>query len=476
MINELINQGNSFLTNDIDLLERVEFLRLDAARKQTKERQTELGQFLTPASVARLMASLLECQSSTIDILDAGAGVGSLFAACVATLCSRDNRPQKISVTAYELDETLIGYLHDTLQLCKLACDRVGIEFVGDIHQKDFIADSVDMLQETLFADARTKPHFNCAILNPPYKKIQTKSEKRKSLQKLGIESSNLYTGFLAVAAQLLDPHGELVTITPRSFCNGPYFKHFRQKFLQSMSLRQLHIFDSRDKAFHDDAVLQENIIMHAVKNSIKPEKVVISSSAGKKDDLILVYDVNYDQVVHPTDPQLFIRIVQDQLSQQVVQDMTTFQTSLDELGLIVSTGKVVDFRALDALRSEFEENTIPLLFPTHVSYGAITWPKPEGKKPNALIDTEETKALQVPNEYYVLVKRFSSKEEKKRLVASVYDPTVMPGLSVGFENHLNYFHQNGRGMRPVLAKGLAAYLNLTLVILSFGNLMDIHK
>jgi adenine-specific DNA-methyltransferase len=40
----------------------------------------------------------------------------------------------------------------------------------------------------------------------------------------------------------LLDRSGELVAITPRSFCNGPYFKPFREDFLEAMSLRRLHV------------------------------------------------------------------------------------------------------------------------------------------------------------------------------------------------------------------------------------------
>src|SRR5579883_3060847 len=38
------------------------------------------------------------------------------------------------------------------------------------------------------------------------------------------------------------------------------------------------------------------------------------------------------------------------------------------------------------------------------------------------------------------------------------------PGTSIAFENHLNYFHCNGKGLEPALARGLAAYLNSTLV------------
>src|SRR5207247_2066266 len=67
-------------------------------------------------------------------------------------------------------------------------------------------------------------------------------------------------------------------------------------------------------------------------------------------------------------------------------------------------------------------------------------------------------------NENYVLTKRFSAKEEKRRIVAAVHDAKRVPGPNVGFENHLNYFHKNGKGLDITLAKGLAAFLNWTLV------------
>nr|NJM03924.1 hypothetical protein [Desulfobacula sp.] len=34
----------------------------------------------------------------------------------------------------------------------------------------------------------------------------------------------------------------------------------------------------------------------------------------------------------------------------------------------------------------------------------------------------------------------------------------------MGFENHLNYFHKQGKGLPADLAKGLALYLNSSLV------------
>lgn len=85
-------------------------------------------------------------------------------------------------------------------------------------------------------------------------------------------------------------------------------------------------------------------------------------------------------------------------------------------------------------------------------------------KKPNALVHDDRTRALLVPNERYVLVKRLSAKEEKRRVVAVVYDGAHVSGTAVGFENHLNYFHREGGGLDLALARGLAAYLNSTLV------------
>ena len=107
---------------------------------------------------------------------------------------------------------------------------------------------------------------FDVAILNPPYKKFRAESRTRQLLRRLNIETSNLYTAFLSLVVLLLNDSGELIAITPRSFCNGPYFRPFRQHLLQHVNLTQVHVFEARDHAFRDDEVLQENVILHAVK------------------------------------------------------------------------------------------------------------------------------------------------------------------------------------------------------------------
>lgn len=97
-----------------------------------------------------------------------------------------------------------------------------------------------------------------------------------------------------------------------------------------------------------------------------------------------------------------------------------------------------------------------------------MSWPKTNSRKPNAIVCDEMTRQLLVPSEVYVLVKRFTSKEERRRVVACIYDPDKLATTYVGFENHLNYFHVNGGGLSMNLAKGLAAFLNSTVVDLYF--------
>ncbi len=69
-----------------------------------------------------------------------------------------------------------------------------------------------------------------------------------------------------------------------------------------------------------------------------------------------------------------------------------------------------------------------------------------------------------VPAGVYVLVRRFSAKEERRRLVAAIFDPDTVPCKFVGFENHLNYFHERGAPLDRTLAWGLSLFMNSTLL------------
>ena len=135
---------------------------------------------------------------------------------------------------------------------------------------------------------------------------------------------------------------------------------------------------------------------------------------------------------------------------------------TLQELGITASTGAVVDFRLRQYLRTKPEAGTAPLIYPAHCRRHFIAWPASGGKRANAIMDVESTRKWLYPNGHYTVVRRFSSKEERRRVVAAVHDPGAAPGERIGFENHLNVLHRNRRGLRQTVARGLAVYLNST--------------
>lgn len=446
------------------LLSEIDLLRVEAYGSLDPKKRFRFGQFSTSSSIARLMASMISQRARVFNILDPGAGIGSLSVALAAETCHWIRKPKLIKVKAYEIEPSLVKYLSMAYCTCNELCKNNGINFAFDIVQNDFIEEAVSIINSEFQPnDSRL---FDCIILNPPYRKIRTESKERRLLKSIGIETSNLYTAFLWLSTKLLKPGGELVSITPRSFCNGPYFKPFRKAFFNSMTLNRIHAFESRAKAFHDDNVLQEIIIIHAIKSTNKTRRVITSSSIGPYDNRIRILEINHDLMVHPNDPYAVIHIIPDERAYIIKQLMNKLDSSLIDLDLDVSTGRVVDFRANERclIRSKSSNDTFPLIYPAHISEGFVRWPIKSGKKPDSIIGAKEALDLLVPAGYYVLVKRTSSREEPRRIIAAVFNPNHVHAPMIGFENHLNYYHRNGKGIPMDLAKGLAAFLNSTFL------------
>ena len=302
---------------------------------------------------------------------------------------------------------------------------------------------------------------FTHAILNPPYKKINSASAHRAFLRAVGLETVNLYSGFVGLALELMEDGGKVVAIIPRSFCNGPYYQPFRNFVLNRAAIQHVHLFDARNKAFKDDGVLQENIVLRLERGGIQGP-VTISTST---DDTFFDYSEQtypFEIIVFPDDADRFIHIPTG--DDAALLNVAAMRYRLDDLGLSVSTGPVVDFRMKDDLRPNLERGTVPLLYPGHFSGDRLEWPKPGFKKPNAIRHTRATAKWLFPSGFYTVVRRFSSKEEKRRIVANVVDPAVLQASMIGFENHLNVIHAGRQPLSEDIARGIAVYLNATPV------------
>ena len=448
-ISQLINET----PEGTDLLDTVDTLRRETSATLNMENRAELGQFMTPAVVARFMASLFKKpKGGQTTLLDAGAGMGGLSAAFLERHVTQKIKGQ-VTVTAYEIDDSLREELARTLS----GYQRRIKDFSVEIHAGDFIEEAVNRLQ------LGTGRQFSHAILNPPYRKINTDSIHRKLLRLVGIETVNLYTAFVALTLKLMHRGGEIVAIIPRSFCNGPYYRPFRKLLLESASIEQIHLFDSRTSVFSDDAVLQENIIIRLIVGGGQRDVVVSHSSDKTLSDLV-EHRHSFASIVFPDDAERFIHIPQG-APQITTAGIPNAETTLADLGLKVSTGPVVDFRLKDFLLTEPEKGSVPLLYANHFVRGELMWPR-EGKKANAIKnDPKTTKWLYPNNGFYTVLRRFSSKEEKRRVVAYIVDPKIFGKATLlGLENHLNVFHLGRNGLEESVARGLAVYLNSTAV------------
>jgi len=436
----------------LGMLERIDEIRREIGQRTSRTHKSELGQFLTPAPVARFMASLFP--SSNRDkafLLDAGAGVGSLAGAFLDRCLVGGFGFTSVDVTACEIDEALHPFLEQAL-----ADYANRLDMTSRLVSSDFIEHAVNTLQ---FANG---PRFTHAILNPPYRKIQSRSRHRLLLRQVGIETVNLYSAFVALAVSLMEEGGLLVAILPRSFCNGPYYRPFREYVLERTAVRHLHLFASRNRAFREDAVLQENVIVLLERGGVQGA-VTVSTSTDDRFADYAADDHPFARIVHPGDGERVIH-VPTAATEDIAELFPAFRYSLEDIGVEVSTGPVVDFRLKEHLRDSQEVGGVPLLYPGHLVGGAVEWPSSRVKKPNALVLNSATEKWLYPNGFYAVVRRLSSKEEMRRVVASVVTPSSFDASFLGFENHLNVFHKGKHGLPEDLARGLAVYLNATIV------------
>lgn len=435
-----------------DLVERAERNRLAALTGLDPKTQDALGQFFTPARAASLIASMPRLpEAGGLRVLDPGAGSGMLSAALVDRVLVE--RPElAIHVVAVECEPRVLPQLHDTLEACSQEADG---RMTFDVIEADYITASTG-----LQADPRLS-NFDLIIQNPPYGKLAASSAARVAVRQSGADAPNLYAAFLALAAAALRTGGQLVAITPRSFFNGPYFGTFRGYLLDQISLERVHVFESRSTVFADTGVLQENVIFAGTKGGAK-NTVLLSTSNGHRDDATHRL-VQYTEVVHTDDPHRFIRIASNDEDTEIAERILSLPTTLAGLGVSVSTGRVVDFRSRECLLAKPAEEAVPLIYPGNLRDGLVVWPR-EIRKPQWFRPVSDKHAkMLVPEGWYCVVKRFSAKEERRRIVAAVWSPDQTAG-PVAFENHVNFFHVGGASLDRELACGLSLWLNSTLV------------
>lgn len=431
------------------------------------------GLYLTTVPVAEFMAEQITVSGSGMRILDPAAGAGILCCAAVEILAIRQPKSQSIELLAYEVDAGLIAPLKATLDYLAIWCrTEHGIHLKVRIKNVDFLVAQAEALWlvHGLIPYESDDQGFDIVISNPPYFKIAKSDPRAMAVSKVVHGQPNIYALFMAVSAALLRQGGDFIFITPRSFASGPYFKRFRAVLFDIILPAKVHIFGSRRDAFSRDDVLQENIIFVGIRQDhwYKDETqsvLNISSSCGvsdiqEPDHLTVPMRVSLD----PSTVDKVLRLPLSERDIQILALVNSWPKTLQSLGLNISTGPVIPFRATELVDNEgcVPETHVPLVWMNHVCAMQVKWPLNQ-QKPE-YIKRKGAKALLLPNNNYVLMRRFSAKEEARRLIAAPYIAGDFPVPEIGIENHLNYIYRPGGILSEEEAWGLAAFYNSSIL------------
>ncbi|PRQ03189.1 Eco57I restriction-modification methylase domain-containing protein [Enhygromyxa salina] len=406
----------------------------------TKAHKKRWGQFFSPAALGEFMASLVDLgeldQLGALRILDPGAGTGVLGLS-LAARALRDQPGRRVELVAVESEP---GARDQLVRSLTVAGRVLGPGFSFSVLSED-----------VLELGDRPVGRFHLAIANPPYYKLPPSDPR-------GGDAPNIYARFMEVASELLHPGGALCFVVPRSFASGRYFRRFRTRFHQQMRLRRVHVFDSRTDAFRGDAVLQENIVVVYAKQAGAQHEVIISRSQGLGDlaSVSCLRAPSRDVVGDDADAVVSLPTSADEL--RLLQAVRGWPMVLADLGLQASTGPIVPFRATDYLEHARQRDTLPLLWLQHVSADGVTWPLGQPFRKQEHVRASIGDARLLANRNYVLLRRFSAKEDPKRITAAPHLAKHLECRAFGLENHVNYIHRPG-GMSEMEVIGLAALL-----------------
>jgi adenine-specific DNA-methyltransferase len=369
----------------------------------------------------------------------------------------------------FETDPALADALSRSLELAKSSLRTAGHEMTYRIHRTDFIAAASPYLQGQLTFDRPDIPdNFDLVIANPPYFKVRKESEHARLMERVVHGQPNAYAFFLTLAARVLRKNGELIAITPRSFCNGLYFRGFRAWFFERMALDRIHLFESRTEAFRESDVLQESVITKSHRLGAPRQTVTITSSFGRDiAESQSPIEIPVDEIVDASSGQYLVKIPVSEDDQRIMQLVEGLPRRFEDTGLRISTGPVVAFRARDLiLREENGQSVVPLLMPHNVKAFRTVWPLARKKHPVYIMDCDSSRKcrLLVPAKNYVILKRFTAKEEKRRLTAACLLQHEQQSRRIGLDNKLNYIYHSGRDLTTNETFGVAAFFNSVLI------------
>lgn len=307
------------------------------------------------------------------------------------------------------------------------------LELSGEIRSSRAVPQLDIAAGNSLAGDATLLGRFECVVANPPYAKVASASlcpELRERYEPVLHGHPNLYTMFWQLGIELLAPGGHVAMITPASFVSGRYFHRLRSFMREMLDIGSFDTFTARTGMFEG---VQQEVLVTAGRRSADQRAHIEIALHGSA----LVIERRIDAPVGAVLLEAFdgsFLVSADPLAHRLAKAMQG--GPLLGSAARVRTGPVVWNRLKELIEDEVMPGTLPLLWSNGVR--SMTWSGPGNRQglAKALHVTERTRALagMAPA---VLVKRLTSLEERRRLVATRI-PDAVAEAGYFAENHVN--------------------------------------
>lgn len=439
--------------------ERVGKVYAEASIQKDKRHK---GQFFTPLAISEFMGGLATPSGKkNIYVLDPGCGLAILSCTLIEHLVEA-GKSEHISLALYETDKEVVPLTEDVLSYLKVWCQERDVNLDYQLNESDFVLEKCECLDgaDTIFGDMFDTERFDYIISNPPYFKVAKDDIHTRSCASIVDGQTNIYALFMAICAKMLVEGGQMIFITPRSFASGRYFQSFRDFLFQHVSIDLIHLFNTRKDTFAKDEVLQELVIMRMVPVG-NSERIIVSYSQGIS-DLDHPYQKEYaaSEIVDVSSDEKVVYLPVDGHDEAILSLFRSWDGNMEKYGIKISTGPVVAFRAYDFIVNKPSDDTVPLYWLHNVVKMLCDHPVQKKDKGQYIKVTPETKTALLPNKNYVLLRRFSSKDDSSRLVAAPYFGNMAQYEFVGIENKLNYIYRPKGHLRRDEVMGITALLD----------------
>lgn len=439
--------------------ERVGRMYADASVQKDKKHK---GQFFTPLAISQFMGRLATpSEKDSVSVLDPGCGLAILSCALIEHLVE-DSKLETIALTLYETDKNVVPLTDLVLSYLQEWCKKQGIRMNYQLNESDFVLNKCEYLDsdDSIFGAINAGERFDYIISNPPYFKLAKDDVHSRSCASIIDGQTNIYALFMAICTKLLEDDGQMIFITPRSFASGRYFQSFRDYLFKHVHIDLIHLFNTRKDTFSKDEVLQELVIMRMHPAS-EVKNIIVSFSQGLL-DLEQPHQKEYPaaDIVDVDSVEKVVYLPVDSRDEAILSMFRSWDGNMEKYGIKISTGPVVAFRAHDFIVSEPGKDTVPLYWLHNVVKMLCDHPVQKKDKGQYIKKTSETKTALLPNKNYVLLRRFSSKDDSSRLVAAPYFGNMSQYEAVGIENKLNYIYRPKGHLRRDEVMGLTALLD----------------